>query len=399
MSLDKQNLYRFPWSMTDNPVGWVEITDVCNIHCKGCYRQNLEGHKTLDAIKEEILLLKKWRNCSIISIAGGEPSLHPDIIEIVRFTANNKMNPLLISNGAAITKELLNELKKAGLARIIFHVDMWQNRPGWEGKNEKDLCELRTQLADMLYEAGRIPCGFNITVYKENLPFVPDLVQWSIDNADKVWACAFICYRAMLLQPNKEYLVNDKKIKLEESSLGHATEENSPEDIAISTIDVYKKIKKYFPKYKPCGYLGGTKLKDSFKWTTGVALCRNGEIFGSFGKKSMEFIQTMCHLLSGRYIGFTNSKSLGRRVFLLALIDPDMRQALGRYLRNTLNLLHPPQTLDITILQAPDILPHGEVDMCDGCPDMTLYNGKLVNSCRLDEYRKFGCLVIIQPKE
>ncbi len=28
--------------------------------------------------------------------------------------------------------------------------------------------------------------------------------------------------------------------------------------------------------------------------------------------------------------------------------------------------------------------------MCDSCPDMTYYNGKLINSCRMDEYRLFG---------
>ena len=38
MTLDKRNLYRLPWSMNDNPIAWLEITDTCNIHCEGCYR-------------------------------------------------------------------------------------------------------------------------------------------------------------------------------------------------------------------------------------------------------------------------------------------------------------------------------------------------------------------------
>ena len=41
--LDKRNLYRMPWSMNDNPIAWLEITDICNIHCEGCYRQRLTG--------------------------------------------------------------------------------------------------------------------------------------------------------------------------------------------------------------------------------------------------------------------------------------------------------------------------------------------------------------------
>jgi len=31
--------------------------------------------------------------------------------------------------------------------------------------------------------------------------------------------------------------------------------------------------------------------------------------------------------------------------------------------------------------------------MCDSCPDMTVWNGTLINSCRMDEYRLFGGLL------
>jgi hypothetical protein len=37
----------------------------------------------------------------------------------------------------------------------------------------------------------------------------------------------------------------------------------------------------------------------------------------------------------------------------------------------------------------------GTADMCDSCPDMTYWNGELVNSCRLDEYRVFGGFVTV----
>jgi hypothetical protein len=40
-------------------------------------------------------------------------------------------------------------------------------------------------------------------------------------------------------------------------------------------------------------------------------------------------------------------------------------------------------------MQAPDALSGGDIDMCESCPDMTMFEGRLVNSCRLDEYRKF----------
>ena len=83
MALQKRDLYRLPWSKNDNPIAWLEVTDICNLRCEGCYRQKLTGHKPLEQIKEEILFFKEWRNPDNASIAGGEPLLHPEITEIV----------------------------------------------------------------------------------------------------------------------------------------------------------------------------------------------------------------------------------------------------------------------------------------------------------------------------
>jgi hypothetical protein len=36
----------------------------------------------------------------------------------------------------------------------------------------------------------------------------------------------------------------------------------------------------------------------------------------------------------------------------------------------------------------------GFKNLCDGCINMMIYKGKLINSCRLDEFRLFGAPVI-----
>ena len=398
MDLDKGKLYRFPWSMNDNPIGWLEVTDICNIHCKGCYRQKLEGHKTLEAIKEEVLFLKKWRNCDNISIAGGEPLVHPQIVDIVRFISDNGIKPFLLTNGKAMTRERLADLAKAGLVGVEFHVDQWQEQEKWRGKNEVELCALREQFADMVYDVAKIPCHFNITVYKENFPYIPDLVKWSVKNSKKVQGFVFITYRAAILQPGRDYYVDGEKITLDESTLGYATQQDAPEDIGIEANDVYKLIKKEFPEYEPAGYLGGSRRHDSFKWVIGLALCSNGKLIGAMGNKGMELSQTMHHFFNKTYLLYMHGRSVGRKVFLLAPIDRRLRRGFGKWLSNPLNLFRPLRSVGIGIIQAPDVLGHGEVDMCDSCPDMTFFEGRLVNSCRLDEYRKFGAAMTPEEK-
>ncbi len=116
-ALDKRNLYRLPWSMNDNPIAWLEVTDICNITCEGCYRQHMTGHKTLDQLKEEVDLFIRWRNPDNFSIAGGEPLIHPHIIELVAYIASRGVKPVILTNARALNPQILKELK----------------RPGWQG--------------------------------------------------------------------------------------------------------------------------------------------------------------------------------------------------------------------------------------------------------------------------
>jgi len=132
--LDKRDYYRLPWSMNDNPIAWIEVTDICNLHCEGCYRQYITGHKSLEQLKEEVLFFMKWRNPDNFSIAGGEPLIHPQIIDLVAFIAQQGVKPIILSNGMALNPKFLHELKRAGLAGFTMHVDSHQNRPNWIGK-------------------------------------------------------------------------------------------------------------------------------------------------------------------------------------------------------------------------------------------------------------------------
>jgi hypothetical protein len=393
---DKRDLYRFPWSLNDNPIGWLEVTDACNLHCRGCYRQSLEGHKSLEQLKEEVLFLKRWRNCDNISIAGGEALLHPEIVETVEFIAHHGMKPFILSNGMALNRHLLDDLKEAGLMGIGFHVDSLQGRPGWKDRDEMGLCELRLSLAELVADVGGLPpAGFGITVYRENLEAVPDLVRWTLKNQKIVGSATFITYRSALA--SAAYHVGDKPLALSKGTLGYVSDD-SPEDIGISSGDVYAILRRDFPQYEASAYLGGTQRHDSIKWLIGVLLCSDREILGAVGPKTVEFAQVIHHLLFGTYFVYSKQASVGKPALLLATLDPAIRRVLKWYLRNPLRLLFEPlRGISIGIVQAPDLLENGLIDHCDSCPDMTYWNGRLVYSCRLDEYRKFGGLVGVTP--
>jgi hypothetical protein len=42
------------------------------------------------------------------------------------------------------------------------------------------------------------------------------------------------------------------------------------------------------------------------------------------------------------------------------------------------------------MIQPVDVLPDGRQDMCDACPDQTVWHDRLVWSCRLEEPMEYG---------
>ena len=106
--LDHLQYYRLPWNYADNGISWLEPTTKCNLICEGCYRNaNGPGHKTLEEIRSELEVFKKLRKSDCMSICGGDPLVHPEIVEIVRMSKEMGWKPILNTNGLALTKKRL----------------------------------------------------------------------------------------------------------------------------------------------------------------------------------------------------------------------------------------------------------------------------------------------------
>jgi hypothetical protein len=395
--LEKRDLYRMPWSMNDNPIAWLEVTDICNIHCEGCYRQHMTGHKTLEALKEEILFFKRWRNPDNISIAGGEPLIYPQIVELVAFIRAQNIKPIILTNAFALNPDILHKLKLAGLAGFTVHIDSHQNRPHWNGKSEADLNQLRQQCADMIAAEGGLYTIFNSTVYPSTFKEIPDVVRWGQANIDKVQGLVFITYRTATLDTQSAVAL-DHEVDI--SKLSYVRDSFSEK--FVTGPEVYQIIKETCPEYEPSGYLGGSILHSSYKWLIGATIGTKNRMLGSVGKRGMEIAQAGHHFLYGTYLAYLADPKVGGVVFNLWPFDKTVRRAYANWwksiLRNPLALFRRVYIQSIGIIQAPDILPDGRADMCDSCPDITILDGKLVNSCRMDEVRIFGSFVNVVDK-
>lgn len=401
LQVDHRQLYRLPWNLADNAITWLEPTTKCNLYCEGCYRENdPQGHKPLEQVIEELQTVKRLRNTDGISIAGGEPLIYPHIVELVRYVKDQGWKPIVNSNGRALTPELVEKLLDAGIAGFTFHVDSHQNRPGWKGKTEEELNELRLKLARMVYKhgRGRIAVAFNATIYRDTLDQIPQLVNWAQENIEFVNTMVFILFRSAKTKAGYEGWVHGKKVDLNQLVYTLEHQENHKDIVAQEVID---QIRTVFPGYQPCAYLNGTEDVSAFKWLVGVRFGNAKKMFGCMDPKLMELAQTAHHAAYKTYLAYTGPGLMRRAGLLLpvGLFNKSVARVAGSYLADTANWGEPLRLQAIMIIQPCDIQPDGRQSMCDGCPDIIAYKGRLVWSCRVDELEEFGDFVSFGPRE
>jgi hypothetical protein len=404
--LDPQRYYRLPFSLTDNAISWLEVTTECNLDCKGCYRdtESAEGHKTLDEISAELDVFQRERNSDSMSIAGGDPLVHPQIVEIVRMIRRRGWKPVLNTNGLALNRKRLHDLKEAGAYGFTFHVDTSQVRKDAPGaKSEKDLNALRLKFAHMLADEGGLSCSFNQTVTDKTLDQVPDVMRWALDYPDIVHSVVFILYRQPEMLGNRfDYYANGKRITVDDDY-------KKPDDWGkgcVNAQQVVDQMRTVDPEFEPCAYLGGSVNPQSTKWLLANRVANRHRNFGYMSPRGMEIIQNVHHMATGNWLAYSSPDTLGMaraNMFASSLVDKSARKAAWRFLRNGVanprELFEKAYTQAFLVIQPIDLLADGRADMCDGCPDMTVYNGKLYYSCRLEEVKRYGNFVTAVPKE
>jgi MoaA/NifB/PqqE/SkfB family radical SAM enzyme len=105
------------------------VTDRCNLDCAYCTEyDNSRPHPSLDDLKK---WLRKIRELGTMRIAlvGGEPLMHPNIVELVRYCRELGFATSLTTNGFLLTRELVQQLEDAGLQVMQISVDRMTPSP------------------------------------------------------------------------------------------------------------------------------------------------------------------------------------------------------------------------------------------------------------------------------
>jgi cyclic pyranopterin phosphate synthase len=105
----------------------ISLTDKCNMRCVYCMTEDMvfQPNDDLMSTAEILRLVNIFARLGIdkIRLTGGEPTVHPDLLEIVRGINVAGIHRLSMTTNGLRLAELAKPLKEAGLERVNVSVD------------------------------------------------------------------------------------------------------------------------------------------------------------------------------------------------------------------------------------------------------------------------------------
>ena len=135
------------------------LNNVCNARCGFCnfaldkLPKNDWKYATRQGALDSIDILYK-NSVRYLVITGGEPMLHPDLVEIVSRSSNLGMKVLLVTNGGLLKSSRIHELANAGISSFIISIDAATVEAHEKNRGLPGVCEKITEANKIISELG-----------------------------------------------------------------------------------------------------------------------------------------------------------------------------------------------------------------------------------------------------
>lgn len=346
---------------SETPHVTIETNTTCNIRCRYCYAIEEPVVKPVSQILAEIDYALARRRLETVSLLGGEPTLHPELPEVVRYVKSRRLHCQVLTNGVLYLRdgqrEVFERIVQAGVDRILVHLDTGQAHV------HPDLRAARHRMHAFLDELG-VWHGASITLYQGEEPTLPgvlrDLSRYSrFDGALVTLALDF------------------------ERAFRDPEERRGEPDMATLAAQVHEQL-----GVEPCAYVPTNLDADEVGWLmwfywinadTGETLGVSPELNRAL--KSL-YRRTHDHHYFGAPMG---EGSRGLAFLASAAAELALHPAHAAEAARVLRHAHGGRDLRfqyIVAQQAPYVDPEtGLLHFCWQCPDATVRNGRLTPVC------------------
>jgi len=369
-------MIELPWDNKTVPHCVLEINQQCNLSCRACYREKTGESKSVAAVMADLDTIEQNQQVQTVSVAGGEPTLHPELVEIVSRIHGRGHSVSLVTNGLLLTDQMLARLKQAGLDIVMIHVDEGQQRPDLPAEpTVMDINRLRQEIARKVAAHG-IDAGLCVTIYREHF-----------ENLKELFEC-------MLTSPDINFLFATHAVEIDDivansSIASGAARQEIYRSAPSRNSDVIAFFEKHFG-LKPYACIPPRCKDESEKPCISYFVpvvhgrTENRSIKVSSGAAEMALIR-LSRRLKGRYLYYCKNRWFMNAIQLV--VNGIVNGCLFSHVGALLQSLRPGARLlskRLVFENAPVVMPDGTVNCCDFCPNSTVRNGRVLPVCLAD---------------
>lgn len=351
------------FSAQEVPHATLEINRSCNLGCRCCYNVDRTGVKPVAEVEHDLDLLLSWRRLQAVTILGGEPTLHPDLAQIVALVKGRGLFCQMLTNGLRFLDPggpaLVRTLKAAGLDKVLLHVD------GGQAHVRGDIETARGRLFSLM-ESEELEFSLSVTVYNEDRGRLPEIVRRY---------ARFRYFDGIL-----------------------AVLARDPADPGAQTVELIEEYEALRTGLglEPSSYVSSDRSDEEARWLVYYYLVEaEARAIVPLSPRFDRTFRRVFRRLTGRHFFATSHGPAELRRILLplvvfeALASPRRLPALLGLLRRAGAASHV-RLHYIAIQTPPDLGPAGEIAViCRDCPDATVRNGRLVPVCLADRFGPF----------
>lgn len=163
----------------------IDVGRICNLRCSFCYYHHEDPvpFVPLDVLKLGIVTAKSRGN-SCIDFTGGEPTMHPNIVDLVEFCSKIGLKSCIITNATLLLKNgLLGKLTKAGLSDFLVSIQ------GRKEAHNRSVCAQTFEKVEAVLDSLRDRAPFfrtNTVMTMDTYKDLPHLAAFLAERAPKI---------------------------------------------------------------------------------------------------------------------------------------------------------------------------------------------------------------------
>jgi len=158
-----------------------ELLASCNLHCSHCFYRSSSKFNSPDFLpKEEIfkIIIKMVKNgISKLILTGGEPTLHPDFIEISNYAMLNIPKVTICTNGVIQSDELEDEVIKQNFSTYTISLDSHIKEVHDKFRGKEGAFDRAVSFIKKL-SLNKKNVSIHITIHPENIDHIEETIEF-----------------------------------------------------------------------------------------------------------------------------------------------------------------------------------------------------------------------------